>query len=306
MRKTSRLRLLLRRPRIATLSGVGSALPALLSERHGFDAIWASGLCISAERAVPDASILTMTEFLAAARAIDEATSLPVVADCDTGFGDVANVARMVRQYERAGIAAVTIEDKEFPKRNSFAGSPQRLVDTQAFAAKIRAAKWAQDDPDFIVVARLESFVVGDTLPEALERAWRYAEAGADALLVHSKAKTGDEVLAFARAWHADGQTTPLLVVPTTYYTVTEDELEAEGISAVIYANHALRASLVATNAVLAALRASRSPASIEEQLMPVAELLSLIGTDELEKMERRFATGEAVDEALTTAADPQ
>lgn len=146
-RTTTALRARLEREPIARAIGGNDGLVGMLAERHGFDAVWASGLAISTSHGVPDAGILTMTELLAAAQVMTRSTTLPVLADCDTGFGDVNVVTRMVQEYETAGIAGVCIEDKEFPKRNSFT-TGQELAEPQAFADKLQAAKQAQTDPD--------------------------------------------------------------------------------------------------------------------------------------------------------------
>jgi phosphoenolpyruvate phosphomutase len=293
--KSKALRRLLRSPRVTRVAGANDGLSAVLAERNGFDAIWASGLGISAAHAVPDASILTMRELLDAATVMDAASSLPVIADCDTGFGEVNNVVRMVREYERAGIAAVCIEDKEFPKRNSFVEGHE-LVDMYEFAAKIEIATSSRDDPDFVVIARLESLIAGAGSEDAFRRACCYADAGADAVLVHSKQQAPDEVLEFAHAWHASGRTLPLVVVPTTYPAVTCADLEEAGISAVIYANQSLRAGVLAMDAALAAIARAGSTAPVEHDLCTVKEVFALIGMDEIDRNEERFA--EAVQRA--------
>lgn len=274
---------------IVRVIGVYDGLSAKLGEKHGFHALWASGLAISASYGLPDASILTMTEFLTTANVINKASTLPVIADCDTGFGGVNNVIHMVREYEQAGIAAVCIEDKEFPKRNSFLEG-HLLADAHEFAAKIQAAKKAQTTPDFMVLARLESLIAGKGLQDALYRANIYARAGADAILVHSKASTPAEVLEFAAAWHAQGQTRPLVVVPTTYYTVTSSELAASGIQMVIYANQALRASVQSTDQVLASIQVMGTTAPIEKEIVPVADIFALTETEQIEREENWFS----------------
>lgn len=280
--KTTTLRRQLGGPAITRVVGVNDGLSAMLAEKHGFGGLWASGLAISAAHGVPDASILTMTEFLAAAHVIDQASDLPVLADCDTGFGDVNVVRRMVREYERAGIAGVCIEDKEFPKRNSFSGG-QELADPDEFAAKIRAAKLTQTDPDFVVIARIESLIAGAGLGDALERAECYEQAGADAILIHSKASEPDEVLAFAGEWRQRAEPLPLVAVPTTYYSVNLTALAAAGFAMVIYANQALRAATRAIDDAFDRMRRTESTAGLESDLAPVDAVLELIGMDELE-----------------------
>jgi phosphoenolpyruvate phosphomutase len=273
---------------IVKVAGAGDALCALIGERTGYDALWASGLGISAAHAVPDAGILTMTELLHAAATMDQATSLPVIADCDTGFGDVNVVRHMVTSYQHAGIAAVCIEDKAFPKRNSFRPG-QQLADPAEFGAKVKAAKEAQTNESFMVIARLESFIAGAGLEDAIRRALCYVECGADAILVHSKAPQADEVLSFADRWKYEAWPTPLVCVPTTYATVTEKELSDAGYSAVIYANQALRAAMRAMTNTLSRIRKDGTSASTEDQIAPVQDLLRLIGMEEIERFDGWF-----------------
>ncbi|HEV3071796.1 MAG TPA: isocitrate lyase/phosphoenolpyruvate mutase family protein [Solirubrobacteraceae bacterium] len=296
------LRALLAHDTITRAVGAGDGLQARLAERHGFDALWASGLAISAAHAVPDASILTMTEFLTAAQVIDRACELPVLADCDTGFGDVNNVARMVREYERAGIAGVCIEDKEFPKRNSFTDG-QELASIAEFTARLLAAKDAQRAPEFVVVARVESLIAGEGIDDALARAACYQDAGADAILIHSKTADGEEVLDFARRWRKRSQPLPLIAVPTTYYSVGWPLLAQAGISMVIYANQALRAAVRAVDDTLERISAAENTAPVESDLASVQDVLALIGMDELHSATERLQALPTINAPADSAA---
>src|SRR4029077_16272193 len=183
-------RLLLRGQGIVLVAGAHDALSAKLAEEAGFDAIWASGFGISAVQAVPDANILTLTETLEAVRRIVDAVGIPVIADCDNGYGNAINVIRTIGEFERAGAAGVCIEDNDFPKRCSFyAGVRRDLVAIEEHARKIEAATAARSARAFFVTARTEALIAGLGMEEALRRARAYAAAGADAVLVHSKAK---------------------------------------------------------------------------------------------------------------------
>lgn len=286
--KTSALRSSLSSGTLVRVVGASDGMSALLAERNGFDAIWSSGLAISTSHGVPDAGLLSMKEILDAASVINQATSLPVIADCDTGFGDVNVVMRMVRQFEAAGIAAVCIEDKCFPKRNSFRDG-HRLADVCEFSAKLCAATSVRTDPDFLVIARLESFIAGESLAQALRRADAYVSAGADALLVHSKAATPDEVESFAAAWRAEGRPQPLVVVPTTYGGVTCERLEQVGINGVIYANHAMRAALRAMDDVLARIRSAGTSSVVEDDIASLDEAFALTQTARVEAVDAWF-----------------
>ncbi len=266
--------------------GAHNALGAKLVEQNGFDAVWASGFEISTAHAKPDANILTMFEFLEAARQMADATHLPIIADCDTGFGNVNNVIRMVRDYEKAGIAAVCIEDKVFPKMNSFIPGYQSLAPKDEFAAKIRAAKDTQHDPDFVVIARVESLIAGHGMEETLARASAYEEAGADLILIHSKQKDPREIFEFCRHWNSN---TPLVIVPTTYPSITLPEMVEHNIKVVIYANQALRAAVKAMNHVLSLLKSSGSLLAIQDDLSPMDQLFEIQGMKEMIQQEERY-----------------
>src|ERR671923_1240329 len=196
MHNASKLRALLQRSGLIKAVGAHDALSAKLIEEAGFDAVWASGFGISASlKCVPDASFVTLTEQLEVERNMVEAVDIPIIADCDTGYGNALNVMRTVNDHERAGIAAICIEDNVFPKRCSFyAGVRRELISIDEHCGKIRAAKAAQTVPDFLIIARTEALIAGWGQEEALKRAQAYAQAGADAVLIHSKSPTFDEL----------------------------------------------------------------------------------------------------------------
>jgi phosphoenolpyruvate phosphomutase len=286
------------------VAGVHDGLSAMLAERHGFDALWASGLGISTCHGVPDTSILTMTELLAAAVVMHQSTRLPVIADCDSGFGGIDNTIRMVQCYERAGVSGVCIEDKPFPKRNSFLDR-QELADPVEFAARVAAAKDAQSHPDFIVIARVEALVAGATMDEALERARAYAGAGADAILIHSKIETPREVLDFSARWEADGGGVPLVVVPTTYASIDTPTLEAAGIGVVIYANQALRAAIRAIDEILGEIARSVSAEAVEGRVSTLQEVFDLVVVDDAMQPASVGGAGLAIDPSGLPAPTP-
>lgn len=299
MSKAAALCDVLARGGIVRVAGVHDGLSALIASRCGFDALWASGLGVSAVHAVPDASILTMTEFRDASAVIDGASPLPVISDCDTGFGEVRHLRRAVTEFERAGIAAICIEDKAYPKRNSFRAGHE-LADPHEFAMKVRAAKAAQREDHFMVIARVESLIAGAGIEDALMRSVLYSEAGADAILIHSKSSTGDELIEFARRWREHGAPTPLVAVPTTYPGLSARELEASGILVVIYANQALRAAISATERTLRHIVEAGSSAEIEGELAEVGAVFDLTGEAEIDSYDNWYAT--AVDKARAAA----
>ena len=226
---------------IVKVGGAYDALSAKLVETSGFDAIWAGSFAISATHALPDASILTMTDFLRVSENMVDACNIPVIADCDTGFGGPANVSHAVKKYEKAGIAGISMEDKIFPKQNSLLeNSKQELLTEKDFVAKIIAARESKIDKNFMIIARTEALIAKKGIDEALNRANAYENAGADAILIHSREKSSDEIFEFSEKWKGS---IPLVVVPTSYPSVKVDELISHKIKMVIYANQSLRAA---------------------------------------------------------------
>jgi phosphoenolpyruvate phosphomutase len=292
----------LKLPGLLLAAGAHDALSAKLIEQAGFDVVWASGFGISAVHAVPDANILTLTETLEAVRRMVDGVRIPVIADCDNGYGNAINVMRTVGEFERAGAAGVCIEDNVFPKRCSFYSGVRRdLVPTDEHVRKIQAAKSAQRGNGFTVIARTEALIAGWGLEEALDRAEAYAAAGADAVLVHSKMSTFDELAEFARRW---GGGCPLVCVPTTFPTVTADVLEGAGFRMAIFANQALRAAIAAMRETLGEMRRARSVVPVEGRIVPLEDVYDLVGVSELKANEQRFlAPGAEKARAVVIAA---
>jgi phosphoenolpyruvate phosphomutase len=253
--------------------GAHNALAGRIAQETGFDAVWTSSLEVSAARCLPDASVLTMTEYLAAAAHTQKAINIPVVADVDTGFGNNLNVAHMVREYEAAGITAVCMEDKLFPKMNSFVATSHTLLGIEAFCAKIRVAKTVQRTPDFFVIARTEALIDGLGVATALERCRAYADAGADAVLVHSKAKTNEEIVAFLTEWNGYA---PVVIVPTTYPNWHIEDIYRAGVSTVIYANQGLRAMVRSLRETYHAIHKAGTTAGIEGSIASVRDIFEL------------------------------
>lgn len=286
MSKAQQFRAALQGEKPIVAIGGHDGLSAKLAEQAGFDAVWASGLEISTSAGVPDANILTMTDFLRAAREMNAATRLPIVADCDTGFGNSNNVIHMVRQYEASGIAAVCIEDKLFPKVNSFVPGRQELAPAWEFAGKVMAAKNSQELPDLVVIARLESLIAGYSVDDALRRAEAYHRAGADMILIHSKAKDPGPILDFLKLW---GGQSPVAVVPTTYPQLTVQDWQDAGVNLVIFANHGLRAAVSAVEQTYAQIMAAGSTLPVEEAIAPMSKLFDLQGMTAMKLDEERF-----------------
>jgi len=296
------LRAALERDAPLLVAGAHSPLSAKLVEEAGFDAVWASGFEISATQAVPDANILTFSENLSVARGIAQATNLPVIADCDSGFGNAINVLRTIREYEDAGIAGICLEDNIFPKRCSFySGSRRELVSPEEHAGKIRAAKAAQRDPDTFIIARTEALIAGWGQAEALQRAAAYADAGADAVMIHSKSKTLDELAETAKKWNRN---TPLVIVPTIFPQASAGECYAAGFKIVIFANHGLRSAIKAMQETLGELRRSERIADVNDRLVPLEEVYRLVGVSDMNTHEKEFlpADGSRVTAVIVAA----
>jgi phosphoenolpyruvate phosphomutase len=286
-RQAEALRALLGSDRPARAMGAHSPLSARIAEETGFDCIWSSGLEISAVQAIPDANLLTMDHYLRVAADMARAVNIPVLADCDSGFGDVNNVYHMVEQYESRGIAGVCIEDKQYPKLNSFAdGKEQHLASAEEFAAKICAVKAAQRSASFVCVARTEALIVGAGLDEALRRAEIYERAGADALLIHSKARTPEEVLEFTVKYSGR---LPVVVVPTSYPSLHYTDLAAHGISMVIYANHGLRSCIAAMRATMERIVDDGTTHFLEPELVSIGDVFAMQGVDDMLRRSRNF-----------------
>jgi phosphoenolpyruvate phosphomutase len=285
--KARQFKQLLQTGRLEFIMEAHSGLSARIVEEAGFKGIWASGLSMSAALGVRDNNEASWTQVLEVVEFMADATRIPILLDGDTGFGNFNNARRLVQKLEQRGCAAVCIEDKLFPKTNSFIdGEKQALADLDEFAGKIKSMKDAQNDPDFCVVARLEAFIAGWGLDEMLRRAEAYHSAGADALLIHSKKKTPDQVLAFARAWAGR---CPIVIVPTMYYSTPVEVFEQAGVNLVIWANHNCRAAITAMQQVTKTIFSERSLLNVEDKIASVKEIFRLQNAGELQEAEDRY-----------------
>ncbi len=269
--------------------GAHDGLSAKLIGEAGFEAVWASGLEISTSFGVPDANILTMTQFLSRATQMNQSTSLPIIADCDTGFGNVNNVIHMTEQYENNGISALCIEDKQFPKVNSFIKGRQDLADINDFVGKIKAIKNTQKDKNLILISRIEALIAGWGMEEALKRGFSYADAGSDAILIHSKNKSPDEIKIFIKEFRKKKKT-PIVLVPTTYIEFSEAEMEKLGVNIVIYANHVLRSRIKSQKEILSTLAKDKKLKNVEKMIAPLKDALQLSGLYEMTENEKLYS----------------
>ena len=270
---------------ILKVMGAFDSMSAKLVEINGFDAIWAGSFAISATHALPDASILTMTEFLNVSSNIVQSCKIPVIADCDTGFGGPNNVSHTVKKFELAGVAAICIEDKTFPKQNSLLkNGKHELISEKEFVAKILAAKEAKSNKNFMIIARTEALIAELGMNEALQRATAYQNAGADAILIHSKKETPDEIFEFSESWKGK---IPLVVVPTTYPSVGIDELIKNKFKMTIYANQTLRVAYSAMNNMLREIKDCKRISDIKQEMSSMEDIFELQKMYEIKNQEK-------------------
>jgi len=292
--QSSQFKKLLLSPQLEFICEAHNGLSAKIVEEAGFPGIWASGLSISAQFGVRDNNEASWTQVLDNLEFMSDATRIPILLDGDTGYGNFNNMQRLIRKLEQRHIAAVCIEDKLFPKTNSFLkGDTQPLADMDEFCGKIKAGKDAQSDPDFCIIARVEAFICGWGLAEALRRAEAYHQAGADGILIHSSLAVPDEILAFKREW---GNRCPVVIVPTKYYATPTDVFRQHGFSMVIWANHILRAAVASMQTTARILKEEENLLSIEDKIVPVPEIFRLQDAAELLEAEQRY---------LPKSADP-
>lgn len=287
MNKTTQLKKLIESSEISFLMEAHNGLSAKIVENAGFKGIWASGLSISASLGVRDNNEASWTQVLEVIEFMSDATTIPILLDGDTGYGNFNNMRRLVKKLEQRDIAGVCIEDKLFPKTNSFIdGEAQPLADIDEFCGKIKAAKDAQTDSDFIVVARVEAFIAGWGLDEAVRRAEAYRHAGADAILIHSKKSNASEIKAFMDVWE---NRHPVIIVPTKYYSTPTEQFREWGVNTVIWANHNVRAAITAMENVTQIIFEDESLRNVEGKVVGVDHIFELQGASELKEAERRY-----------------
>ncbi|VVE24215.1 phosphoenolpyruvate mutase [Pandoraea capi] len=300
--RAAQLRAMLRSNQLEFLMEAHNGISARIVREAGFKGIWASGLTISAQFGVRDNNEASWTQVVDNLEFMADASDLPILLDGDTGYGNFNNMRRLVRKLEQRGIAGVCIEDKVFPKTNSFIGGErQPLADIDEFCGKIKAGKDSQADDDFSIVARVEALIAGWGMEEALRRAEAYRQAGADAILIHSKLKRADEIVQFAREW---GNRCPLVIVPTKYYSTPTDVFREAGISLVIWANHLMRAATSAMQSVAADIYRNETLINVEDRVATVDEIFRLQDADEYTQAEDRYlSAANAPRSAIVLAA---
>lgn len=284
--KFARLRDILSSNDLRFIMEAHNGLSAKIVEETGFEGIWASGLSISAALGVRDSNEASWTQVLEVLEFMSDATDIPILLDGDTGYGNFNNMRRLVTKLCQRGVAGVCIEDKLFPKTNSFLGEAQPLADIDEFCGKIKAGKDSQLDDNFSIVARIEALISGWGVDEALRRAEAYHQAGADAVLIHSKKANPSEIFAFTKAWE---NRCPVVIVPTMYYETPTEDFRTAGVSTVIWANHNLRSVIHAMQETSRRIFESQTLAGIEAELPTVREVFRLAGNAELSDAEARY-----------------
>ncbi|MDD6051832.1 MAG: phosphoenolpyruvate mutase [Clostridiales bacterium] len=246
--------------------------------RKQFDAMWVSSLCDSTAKGKPDIELVDMTSRLSTLEEIMEVTTKPIILDGDTG-GQIEHFIYNVQTLERMGVSAIIIEDKKGLKKNSLFGTDagQMQDSIEGFCAKITAGKNAQKTRDFMIIARCESLILEQGLEDALARCHAYVKAGADGVMIHSKSKTPDEVYAFCDAFRQVDAKTPIIAVPTTYNSETEEQLSAHGINVVIHANHLIRSAFPAMQATARSILENGRSKEADALCMSIKDILTLL-----------------------------
>ncbi|MCL5255763.1 MAG: phosphoenolpyruvate mutase [Gammaproteobacteria bacterium] len=246
--------------------------------RREFDGMWGSSLTDSTAKGKPDIEAVDVSARMTTLNEVLEVTTKPIIYDADTG-GQPEHFAFTVKTLERLGVSAAIIEDKTGLKKNSLFGTdvPQTQDSIENFCHKIKVGKAAQATDDFMIVARIESLILGQGIDDAIERAEAFLNAGADAIMIHSREKSPDEVLEFCRRYNKIPNRKPLVAVPSSYNSITEEELQAAGVNIVIYANQLLRSAYPAmVDTAKSILTHSRSK-ECDAQMLPIKDILELI-----------------------------
>ena len=243
-----------------------------------FDAMWISSLCDSTAKGKPDIELVDMTSRFRTIQDITEVTTKPIIFDGDTG-GLTEHFVYTVRTLERMGVSAVIIEDKKGLKKNSLFGTEveQTQASVEEMSAKIAAGKKAQLTDDFMIIARIESLILEKGMEDALERAEAYVNAGADGIMIHSRKKDPAEIIEFCDRFRENNKTTPIVAVPSSYNTVTDEELAGHGVNIVIYANQLTRAAFPAMEQTAKDILRYHRAKEVDDRLMPIKDIITLI-----------------------------
>jgi phosphoenolpyruvate phosphomutase len=261
-----------------------SGISAKIVERCKGRGIWASGFTASTAAGLRDANELSFHEMLNLLQTMDYCTSIPILVDGDTGYGNFNNARVFVKKLCSIGIAGVVYEDKVFPKINSFIEAKHKLADTAEFCGKLKACKDAQTDGDFCLVARTEALISNCGLQEALDRASSYVEAGADAIVIHSKQQSADEIINFCTAWN---KKSPVIIIPTTYEALPVEVFLKLGVVCIIFANHLMRSAIKAMIETCQLLLQNKSGHGLP--ISSVKDIFEIVDMTELNEAEQKY-----------------
>lgn len=287
VKKTTQLKALINSKSLNFIMEAHNALSAKIVQEAGFPGIWASGLTMSSSLGVRDNNEASWTQILEICEFMADATSIPILVDGDTGFGNFNNARRFVNKLIARGIAGVCIEDKIFPKTNSFiSGEEQDLADIAEYCGKIKAIQDNKTDNDFVVVARTEAFITGHACDEALMRAKAYQQAGADAVLIHSKKTTSEDIDNFMAQWD---RSCPVIIVPTSYHATPTAHFEKLQINLIIWANHTLRSAITAMQNITNHIYKTQEISSSINSIVSMAEIFRLQNVAELQLAEKKY-----------------
>jgi len=293
MPKRQKGSVLLRKNKKTVLVSVGDAITAKLIEEAGFGGVWVSGFEVSARLGLVDNGCITMTEMLNAAKTVVDATYLPVVVDVDNGYGGIHNFIRTVREFEKIGCAGICVEDNIFPKRNSLWGGKVPLIPMKEQGAKIKAGKNSQKTKNFIIIARTEALIRGYGMKEAIRRAKYYCKCGADMVLIHSRESSGKEALKIPKSWKSG---VPLMIVPTKFPHLRNQDLFNAGFSVVVLANQTERVKIKAIREALKAIKKHDCLLPIEQELSATLDdMRNLTPVKEMEEIERKYGLNEKI-----------
>ena len=247
-------------------------------ELDQFDAMWISSLCDSTAKGKPDIELVDMTSRFQTINDVTEVTTKPIIFDGDTG-GLTEHFVYTVRTLEKMGVSAIIIEDKTGLKKNSLFGTEvkQTQDSIENFSAKIAAGKKAQLTDDFMIIARIESLILEQGMEDALTRAHAFVKAGADGIMIHSRKKDPTEILEFCDQFRAENKTTPIVVVPSSFNTITEAELAEHGVNIVIYANQLTRSAFPAMKKTAEDILKYHRAKEVDDRLLPIKDIITLI-----------------------------
>jgi phosphoenolpyruvate phosphomutase len=286
----ARLRRLLTCGAATQLMGVHDGMSARIASAEGFAALWASGLCMSTALGLRDSDEASWSQLISLVASMTQATERPVLVDGDTGYGNFNSARLFARAAERVGAAGICLEDKVFPKMNSFFGSRHQLAPVGQFCGKLRACRDALADPGFVLVARTETLIVGGSVPEALDRSAAYSQAGADAIFIHSRKPDVSEIAEFCEQW---ANTCPVIIAPTTYHRTDMATFRKLGIAGVMWANQGMRAAYAAIRDTCRTVLAQESVAGVEDRIASLKEIFSLYQYERLEQEEKTYSDWE-------------